>query len=151
MAYDNYSHNQGYHGGYGGRANEPLPPVPQATPSPFDEPHNPYFHDEPSQPSYNSLRDQSRSRSDPWTDEDAVPMSNFRPKHASQTSMAPIITPNYDDPFVRDKKRSHKRRSREMQMESGWFKGKITWVCFTLSVIQIAVFIAQISRNGKEK
>jgi membrane associated rhomboid family serine protease len=33
-------------------------------------------------------------------------------------------------------------------VEQGWFKGKITWVVYVLSVIQLVVFIAEIARNA---
>jgi len=54
-----------------------------------------------------------------------------------------------DDPFVRDADpRKKRRRKSAPQQEDGWFKGKITWVVFTLSIIELAVFIAQLVKNG---
>jgi len=149
--YGNSQHNYGYgyDHGYNDRLNNPLPPHP--TSSPFDDNQFSYTHNQPSQSSYPSTPQGTiGAQTDPFADDDAVPLRNYRPKHASQTSMAPIVTPDYNDPFVRDTKRQGRRRSqRDLPVQSGWFKGKITWVCFILSIVQIVVFVAQIARNGK--
>jgi membrane associated rhomboid family serine protease len=40
-----------------------------------------------------------------------------------------------------DRGRRHKKQ--------GWFKGKITWACYVLFIIQVAVFIAELVRNSQ--
>lgn len=91
-------------------------------------------------------------QNDPFADNDAVPLRDYQKsrKHDSQASVAPMIQPaEYDDPFVRDAEPKRSRRRKESK-EQGWFKGKITWVCFILSIIQIVVFIYELVRNGKK-
>lgn len=121
-------------------------------PSPLDDDQFSFKHNQPSPSSYPSTpQGMMGAQSDPFDDDDAVPLRNYRPKHASQTSVVPIETPEYNDPFVKDAKRQGRRRSRrDIPLQSGWFKGQITWVCFILSIIQIAVFIAELARNGKQ-
>jgi len=104
-------------------------------------------HNRPSDASYQSPSGLEQS-SDPYGDEDAIPLRSHRPKHDSQASIAPII-PQYDDPFVRDAK-PKRRRAAAGDEKSGWFSGRITWACYILSVIQLAVFIAEIARNGMQ-
>jgi hypothetical protein len=68
-------------------------------------------------------------------------------------SVAPILPPQHpdDDPFVRDAKPGKKRRRRSDRVEEdeGWFKGKITWICFFMSVVQLAVFLAELIKYGE--
>lgn len=51
-----------------------------------------------------------------------------------------------DDPFVRD---ADPRKKRRRKVKEGWFKGKITWVVYVVSVVELVVFIAEIIKNGK--
>jgi len=144
-----YGYGYGDDSGYQAHRNTEGRPGPLS--SPFDDDQFSYRHNQPSPSSYPSTpQGMMGAQSDPFEDDDAVPLRNYRPKHASQTSVAPIVTPEYNDPFVRDVKRQGRRRSqRDIPLQSGWFKGQITWVCFILSIIQIAVFIAELARNGK--
>lgn len=36
-----------------------------------------------------------------------------------------------------------------MDEDEGWFKGKITWVCFFMSVVQLSVFLAELIKYGE--
>jgi hypothetical protein len=72
-------------------------------------------------------------------------------------SVAPILPPQHpdDDPFVRDAAPGKRRRRRSdgrderVVEDEGWFKGKITWVCFVFSVVQLIVFLVEIIKYGK--
>lgn len=73
-------------------------------------------------------------------------------------SVAPILPPQHadDDPFVRDAKpgRGRGRRDSEgrrgrTEDDDGWFRGKITWVCFFMSIVQLIVFLVEIIKYGE--
>ncbi|GAB7357886.1 hypothetical protein MBLNU230_g0055t1 [Neophaeotheca triangularis] len=152
MAANNYYEQPGYghdhYNDYYDRRNDaPLPPLPppsSQSQSPFDDPRYSYQHQTPSQ-SYSGASGRIPDDADPYEDNDAIPLTGRRKKHDSTASVAPILAPEPVDPFVRDTD-PHKKRRRKSK--DGWFSGKITWVCFTLSVVQLVVFIAEIVRMG---
>lgn len=132
------------------RNDAPLPSLPQNPASPLDHQSYPYQHTAPSH-SYAPTQGYVGRREDdpdPFDDGNAIPL---RPKHASQASVAPILNPPPDDdPFVRDAvpKRGDGKRHSRMRSRDGWFRGKITWVCYILTVAQLVVFIAELIKNG---
>ena len=125
--------------------NAPLPPVPRTYSS---SPYSSQTHlPQPYSPSYQSTSGRFKD-DDPYEDENSIPMSG-RKKHESAASIAPILPQQeQDDPFVRDADPRRERRSRDRRKD-GWFSGKITWVVFTLTVVQLAVFLAELIKNGK--
>ena len=144
MAANNY-YNQSYYDH--DRRDDALPPLPhQHSYSPFDDHNYPYNHQTPSQ-SYGGASGKISDDADPYEDNNAIPLNGRRAKHDSTTSVSPIVPiPADDDPFVRDAQRRKKRRSKDGR--EGWFRGKITWVCYVLSAVQLVVFIAEIVRNA---
>lgn len=159
MASNNYYHNDysnpthtsananAYHD-HDLRNDAPLPPLPYNSSSP---PVSPYVSRQP------SAAPSSRYNNDPYDDHNAIPLDDRGRKHGSMHSVAPILPPQHpdDDPFVRDATPGKRRRRRSggrddrLDEEDGWFKGKITWVCFFLSVVQLVVFLAEIIKYGK--
>lgn len=116
--------------------------------SPFDDNQYPSYSS-----SYNNLSHQPTPSDgrDPFQDDNAVPMHNYHAKHSSQSSTAPVITPEYNDPFVRDAKPRTRSRPRNTPAPKGWrryFTGRVTWVCYFLTLVQIIVFIVEIAKNG---
>ncbi|KAG9642187.1 rhomboid-domain-containing protein, partial [Aureobasidium melanogenum] len=116
--------------------------------SPFDDNQYPSYSS-----SYNNLSNQPTPSDgrDPFQDDDAVPMHTYRPKHSSQSSTAPVITPEYHDPFIRDAKPRSRSRPPRPPPVQGWrryFTGRVTWVCYFLTLVQIIVFIAEIVKNA---
>jgi hypothetical protein len=159
MASNNYYHDDyanpqqtsynasGYHD-HDRRNDAPLPPIPydsSPSPSPFVDPYG--------QP---SAAPSSRYDTDPYDDRNAIPLNERDHKHGSMHSVAPILPPQHpdDDPFVRDAEPGKKRRRRSdrrddrLDEDDGWFKGKITWVCFFMSTVQLAVFLAELIKYG---
>ena len=161
MAANNYYHNDysnpqhtsynasGYHD-HDRRNDAPLPPLPydpSPSPSPFVDPYG--------QPS--AAQPPSRYDADPYDDRNAIPLNEREHKHGSMHSIAPILPPQHpdDDPFVRDAKPGKRRRrgsdgrdGRVREDDDGWFRGKITWVCFFMSTVQLAVFLAELIKYG---
>jgi hypothetical protein len=143
------SYNTGAYHDHDNRNEAPLPPLPYNTspsPSPLVDPYG--------QP---SAAPSSRYDTDPYDDRSAIPLDERGNKHGSMHSIAPILPPQHpdDDPFVRDAKPGKKRRRRSdergdrVDEDDGWFKGKITWVCFFMSVVQLAVFLAELIKYGE--
>ncbi|CAK4032119.1 rhomboid family membrane [Lecanosticta acicola] len=130
------------------RHDGPLPPLPHPSQSPFDpDAHSTYLgHQHPPQ-SYTGANGRIHDDADPFEDDNAIPLNGRKPKHDSTHTISPILPHEQDDPFVRDadpRKQKHKRtRSRQ-----GWFRGKITWVVYVLTLAQLIVFIAEIIRNA---
>jgi hypothetical protein len=145
------SYNTGEYHDHDNRNETPLPPLPyNSSPSPSPTPLvDPY-----GQP---SAAPSSRYDTDPYDDRSAIPLDERGNKHGSMHSIAPILPPQHpdDDPFVRDAKPGKKRRRRSdgrgdrVDEDEGWFKGKITWVCFFMSSVQLAVFLAELIKYGK--
>lgn len=138
------SHTRPYHDRADG-TESPLPPLPYQ--SPFnDSVHRLYSHETPA-PSYSGASGRINDDSDPFDDGHAIPLNGRKPKHESTQTISPILPHEQDDPFVRDA--DPRKQKRRRSSGEGWFKGKITWVVFILSFVQLVVFIAEIIRNGK--
>ena len=122
-------------------SNTPLPPLPPSH-SPYSDTTYPYSNSQ-----YASSSTGKLAPSDPYHDENSIPLSG-RPKRESAATLDPILPHEQDDPFVRDADPRRKKR-RRTTTKDGWFRGQITWVVFVLSVIEIGVFIGEIIKNGK--
>jgi membrane associated rhomboid family serine protease len=108
-------------------------------------------HQQPAPP-YSGPGAHANQDADPYDDENAIPMSGRR-KHDSTTTLQPILQRNEDveDPFVRDADPNKPRRRGGRggpPQRDGWFSGRITWVVYTLTLVQVIVFIAEIIKNA---
>ncbi|USW53499.1 Putative peptidase S54, rhomboid, Rhomboid-like superfamily [Septoria linicola] len=148
-SYHNHNNASPYHD-YSERNEAPLPPIPQPPQSPFGDRVHPCAHQSPQQ-SYAGSSGRIHHDADPFDDGNAIPLNGRNPKHDSTHTVSPILPHEQDDPFVRDADPRRKRRRDHAPapvQEQGWFKGKITWVVFVLTFVQLVVFIAEIIRNG---
>ncbi|KAK3047938.1 hypothetical protein LTR09_010612 [Extremus antarcticus] len=126
-------------------SNAPLPPLPQNAHSPARSHfQSPYSH--PEYASSNTSKLGGHDSTDPYDDEHSIPLSGRRAKHASATTLSPILPHDQDDPFVRDA--DPRKKKRRKAKEDGWFTGKITWVVFVLTVVQLGVFVGEIIKNA---
>ena len=129
-----------YHGSnarsyYDYEPNSPLRPLPSPyTPSPYDSPSRSY----------------SGAGIDPYNDEDAIPLHRGKEQNFSQSTLKPMLPHDEDNPFIRDidPGEQERKRRRRLQTNEGWFRGRITWVVFTLTIIQLVVFVVEIAKNG---
>ncbi|KAL1639887.1 hypothetical protein SLS58_007474 [Diplodia intermedia] len=84
---------------------------------------------------------------DPFADGSAIPLHAQQPKMDASPSRY-NGDPEGQAPLVGGPDGMRRERSRRHKKKSGWFSGKITWVVFTLTVVQIAVFIGEIIKNA---
>lgn len=145
-----YAHNNTYNSygnQHGRREDAAFPPPPPH--SPFDDQQYSYPHMTPSQ-SHSGASGRTNHDTDPFDDGNAIPLNGRKYKHDSTASVAPILQPPPDDDhFVRDAKYGRRRRHTRQRSAEGWFRGKITWCCYVLTVVQLIVFVAQLVKNGK--
>ncbi|KAF2654625.1 rhomboid-domain-containing protein [Lophiostoma macrostomum CBS 122681] len=78
---------------------------------------------------------------DPFTDQNAIPLQNQGKMGGSQTGYNA-------DPEGRMYPQPMYVAPAEKRRRDGWFKGRITWVCYILTLAQISVFIGEIIRNS---
>jgi hypothetical protein len=131
------------------RRDAPLPALPgepnlkaagdQTSPfnTPFDDHYTSY---NPSRQSMDHYSQQTRSH-DPFTDNNAIPLQS-QSFNKSERALSPTMAesqpfPPYDRPQKQDTGR-------------GWFRGKIPYAVYTLSLIQIIVMIVEYVKMGKE-
>ncbi|KZM24204.1 Protein S-acyltransferase [Ascochyta rabiei] len=74
---------------------------------------------------------------DPFADQNAIPL---------QTKMSGSLTHYHADPEGMYPAPEKKRR--RPKKKEGWFSGRITWVVYTLTVVQIGVFVGELIKNG---
>ncbi|KAK4692963.1 hypothetical protein P7C71_g4339, partial [Lecanoromycetidae sp. Uapishka_2] len=67
-------------------------------------------------------------------------------QHPSKGGSDAVPSQYSDDPAIVDRRPGNGDRRRE----EPWYRGKIPWVVYILTTIQITVFIAELSRNGRE-
>lgn len=78
------------------------------------------------------------SNNDPFTDQNAIQMEDqSRNDHKRH------------DSSLGDEEGRRPRRSRRKE-KKGLLGGKITWVCWIFTVVQVAVFIGELVRNGEQ-
>ncbi|KAK5167503.1 uncharacterized protein LTR77_007202 [Saxophila tyrrhenica] len=144
-ANDYYSHSQYAANPYHDHeySNAPLPPIPQNAHSPYNSNYqSPYSHPQYASSSNGKLG--GRDPSDPFDDENSIPLSGRQAKHASATTLDPILPHEQDDPFVRD---ADPRRKRRKAKKEGFLRDGC-WVVYFLTVVQIGVFVGEIIKNA---
>ena len=81
------------------------------------------------------------SNHDPFNDSNAIPLQNQSTHKLGGVGV--LASPTSE---MEQGKRFGSQRARPVKQ--GWFKGKITWACYVLFVIQVAVFIYEIARQA---
>ena len=166
MAANDY-HNFSTPNGYSSRRqyDHALPPLPIPTsrfssyaPSQAQSPLSPF--DSPVHDPHSAQRHQSRQSlgnegeyfgdsrgANPYTDD--IPLrSHAQPQRVGDGKMEAGEYPSHEDPTLPRKERKM-RQSRRRRKKTGFFSGKVPWVVYGLTLIQITVFIAEIVRNCK--
>jgi membrane associated rhomboid family serine protease len=76
---------------------------------------------------------------DPFADQNAIPLQSQPKMDGSPT--------RYDADPERMYPAPEKRR-RKAKKKEGWFSGRVTWVVYILTVVQIGVFVGELIKNG---
>jgi hypothetical protein len=163
--------NDFYNTSYSGTAHQKqsaLPPLPSnqtqhsvsPVSSPFDDhTYPPYptqssgapggygdtsYHGTSNKPYSSSNRyDPPAGQQDPFTDHNAIPLRHQPKMDGHNLNDGSPTRYNSDPeqyPLPGREKRSKKKK--------GWFSGRITWVVYTLTIVQIGVFIGELVKNG---
>jgi hypothetical protein len=145
----------GQHPQHGNSNNAPLPPLPgnQSTqsispvPSPFDDHRYEYSssqnltqHQQPpagyGDTGYYGASSKNHTpqgyQPDPFADHNAIPLRSQSTK---------IHRLNTDPEGHRGGGTPHKKK--------GWFSGRVTWVVYILTTVQVAVFVGELIKNGE--
>ncbi|KAF2140704.1 uncharacterized protein K452DRAFT_200449, partial [Aplosporella prunicola CBS 121167] len=137
---------------------------PASAQSPFDDrsypaypnpSHNPYGPDANEDTAYHGNAGMygqpphpyEQTPTDPFGDSNAIPLHSQNPKLEASPSRY-NADPEYQYPLVGDPAQRKSDRRRHKKRKQGWFTGKITWVVFILTLVEICVFIAEIARNA---
>ena len=151
------------------REDAPLPPVPSSSPgprpanstpgvnvspatSPFDDHAYPEYPaaSKPTQQNFGdtgyygaSGRTQNPHNSDPFIDQNAIPLQpqSYNPKMEGSPTRY-NADPEGRYPLNGGGTMGQRRKKK------GWFSGKVTWVCYILTTVQVAVFIGELIKNG---
>ena len=161
--YDPIGH-QNAHSGYSHNEPPTLPPIPSTQHSwmrqdaHVDSPVSPIFDTtplhEPGRPGHDNSSDffaggSSRPYRTSHQYSDEIPLrdslhheNGYKPAASeSQIPLRPTESPEQ----VPNERRRRRRKENE---KKGWFSGKIPWVVYFLTVVQLAVFIAELAKNG---
>lgn len=125
-----------------------LPPLPssqtQHSASPFDDDR--YYQTPNSSGALGGYPSHNTSYSghqDPFTDQNAIPL-HAQPKTDGHKLDDDSPTRYNADPEAYP--RPSRKRSKK---KKGWFSGRVTWVVYILTTVQIAVFVGELIKNGE--
>ena len=93
-------------------------------------PHTPHNYDNRYDPPANH-------QSDPFSDHSAIPLQN-QDKMGGGAHNAAVYGADPERRYPREKSKKKK----------GWFSGRVTWVVYFLTTVQVAVFVGEIIKNG---
>ncbi|KAJ9638900.1 hypothetical protein H2199_006760 [Coniosporium tulheliwenetii] len=173
--YYNPRENSPYSSPYNRREDAPLPPVPSTSPyprpridtpsttnvspvtSPFDDREYPAYPHSSQQgltadSAYYGAGERRHSRmSDPFTDHNAIQLQSQAPKldgSPTRYNADPEGSELHGQPLgAASAQRQPSRRARKKKRK-GWLSGRVTWVVYILSTVQVGVFIAEIVKQG---
>lgn len=109
---------------------------------------SPHYYGRPgnSSPGHNN----NYNNGDPFNDSNAIPLQNQgQDGHNKYGGGYGGASPTAGAGYAEHYGGQPPDRGRRPPKKQGWFKGKITWACYVLFLIQIAVFIAELVRNGQ--
>ncbi|KAF2087257.1 rhomboid-domain-containing protein [Saccharata proteae CBS 121410] len=148
MAANDYYHPQDqhlYNNAYS-REDAPLPPSAH-TYRPYDQDtyHPDTYHPYGEDTGYHGASTHDGRPTDPFADQNAIPLHAQQPKNDG-SPMRYNADPEYQ--YGAAAAMPGKGGRRRPRGKKGWFKGPITWVVFTLTIVQIGVFIGEIVKNA---
>ena len=92
------------------------------------------YHGAASQSPYDNRYDPPHNPPDPFADQNAIPLQNQGKMGESHNAASFSADPE--------------ARYRGEPKKKGWFSGRVTWVVYILTVVQVGVFVGEIIKNG---
>jgi hypothetical protein len=136
------------HGTIPGRTDDALPAHPpphsQTPVSPFEDDR--YYQTPNSSGALGGYPSHDTSYShqqDPFTDHNAIPLHAQPKTDANRLDNGSPTRYNADPEGY-----PGPSRKRSKKKKKGWFSGRITWVVYTLTIVQIGVFVGELIKNG---
>lgn len=83
---------------------------------------------------------------DPFADQNAIPLQNQHTMSGGAGKMTGSPTAYSADPERNYPVQPYPVEKRKKK--KGWFSGRVTWVCYILTAVQIGVFVGELIRNG---
>jgi hypothetical protein len=93
--------------------------------------------------SYGRGHSSSPYATDPFADQSAIPLQTNKMKDDPYASANSLNDPE------QQYGRYDQQKERAPGRQKGWFKGKITYAVYVLTLVQVVVFIVEIVKNGK--
>jgi hypothetical protein len=87
------------------------------------------------------INDPHMRQPDPFADQNAIPLQS-QPKMDGSSPTRYHGDPEYYGMGVQPARRKSKKKNK------GWFNGRVTWIVYILTTVQIGVFIGSIIKNG---
>lgn len=89
---------------------------------------------------YNRYDPPANHQTDPFGDHSAIPLQNQGGKMGDGPASNAVYGADPERRYTGEKKRKKK----------GWFSGRVTWMVYILTTVQIAVFVGEIVKNGMQ-
>lgn len=145
------------------RTDDPLPPVPgnHSTPSispvtsPFDDRQYQYPPGQQSNPGFNDTSyhgasdmnaphryDSPSHSTDPFADRNAIPLQS----HQGKMDGSPVRY--VADPEGRQYDHGGDFGVHPKKKKKGWLSGRVTWIVYLMTTIQVGVFVGELIKNG---
>lgn len=133
------------------RPDPALPPLPHSqapSPSPFED--DAYYNTQHSSGALGGYPSHSTShggQQDPFTDQNAIPLHTQPKMDGSGRSKLDDGSPTRYNADPEALPRPSRKRSKKKK--KGRFSGRITWVVYVLTTVQIGVFVGELIKNGE--
>jgi len=86
------------------------------------------------------INDPYARQPDPFADQNAIPLQN-QPKNDADQPARFNNDPEYYGMGVQPARKKSKKKK-------GWLSGRVTWVVYILTAVQVGVFIGELAKNG---
>jgi hypothetical protein len=130
------------------RTDGALPPLPHnqpPSPSPFDDDRYYQPNSSGALGGYPSHSTTYSNQQDPFTDHNAIPLHSQPKMDHGAGGMKDDGSPARYNADPEALSRPKRKRSKK---KKGWFSGRITWVVYILTTVQIGVFVGELIKNG---
>jgi hypothetical protein len=138
------------HGTTHGRTDDPLPALPGNQPQKSASPFEDHYYQTPNSSGalggYPSHDTSYSNQQDPFTDHNAIPLHVQLKTDTNKLDNGSPTRYNADpEAYPRPSRKRSKKKKK------GWFSGRVTWVVYILTTVQIGVFVGELIKNGTSR